>query len=337
MQPVCQRNRDWRFGRVIDQCWCKTTPASDKERVKYGFDRASNRKWRRNTVADALTKREDEFYTYDALNQAKGLARGKLNAGKTGLETPPPAPSWEEYWNYDATGNWSAATMAAYLTKVDGATTLDQSRTHNVANELATITNSGGSSQWPNPGYDALGSFTTTPKPMAPEASFGLKWDAWNRMVEVTAGGNFVARWAYDGANRRVSQLNGEECRHYFYSDQWQVLEERTGDNASAERSFIWGRRGVDDLVCRDRGGERLYVLNDPANVTAIVDVIGAVQERYGYSGFGVPRFMDANFDSRSSSDFDWETLFGGYRYDAKTGLYLPRERILHADRKSVV
>ncbi len=40
-----------RFGRVIDQRWRKTSSGADKERVKYGFDRAGNRQWRENTVA----------------------------------------------------------------------------------------------------------------------------------------------------------------------------------------------------------------------------------------------------------------------------------------------
>lgn len=40
-----------RFGRIIDQRWRKTSDNSDRERVKYGYDRASNRQWRQNTVA----------------------------------------------------------------------------------------------------------------------------------------------------------------------------------------------------------------------------------------------------------------------------------------------
>ena len=35
-----------RFGRIIDQRWRKTSDNTDRERVKYGYDRASNRQWR---------------------------------------------------------------------------------------------------------------------------------------------------------------------------------------------------------------------------------------------------------------------------------------------------
>ena len=52
-----------RFGRVIDQRWIKDSSGADLERVEYGFDRASNRVCRDNTVADALSANQDEYYT----------------------------------------------------------------------------------------------------------------------------------------------------------------------------------------------------------------------------------------------------------------------------------
>ena len=90
-----------RFGRVIDQRWIKDSSGDDLERVEYGFDRASNRVWRDNTVADALTAKQDEFYTYDGLNQLLTLQRGTLNAGKTGISG---TPAWEEDFTIDPTG-----------------------------------------------------------------------------------------------------------------------------------------------------------------------------------------------------------------------------------------
>ena len=79
--------------------------------------------------------------------------------------------------------------------------------------------------------------------------------------------------------------------RHHYYSDQWQVVEERVGAATTADRRFVWGQRGVDDLVLRERPGasERLYALDDPQNITAITNTAGAVQERYGYDGIGTP------------------------------------------------
>jgi RHS repeat-associated protein len=220
---------------------------------------------------------------------------------------------------------------------------------------------------------------TTTPQPFNLSTGFTLNYDAWNRLVAVNTGS--VAAYAYDGANRRIAKTAGGVTRDYYYSDQWQVLEERLStDPTAADRRFVWGMRGVDDLVRRDRevwvwvpapprpphwhpghggphgssaagsssgsgwwssssgssGGpvevtERLYALDDPLNITAIIDgSTGAVLERYGFSGFGVPNYMNASFGSISGSAYDWETLFASYRYDTDTGLYQVRNRFYH-------
>ncbi len=312
-----------RFGRIVDQRWVQSS--TDKERVKYGYDRASNRQWRQNTVAGTG---QDEYYTYDGLYQVSTLKRGTLTG------TPPSGisgtPSWEENWNYDPTGNWRGSSTG-YLTKVSGSTTLNQNRTHNVANEITDITESTGTA-WPTPTQDAAGNLTVVPRPLSLGNSFDLKWDAWNRLMEVkNTGGSVIATYRYDGASRRVTKDDGTDTRHYYYSDQWQVLEERLNSSSSADRRFVWGLRSVDDLILRDDTSQRLYALSDAlGSVTAVVNTSGTVQERYGYDGFGTPRYMDGSFGSRGSSSYAWETLFDGYRYDLESGLYQVRYRFLH-------
>ncbi|MCW5555098.1 MAG: RHS repeat-associated core domain-containing protein [Verrucomicrobiae bacterium] len=312
-----------RFGRIVDQRWVQNT--TDKERVKYGYDRASNRQWRQNTVAGTG---QDEYYTYDGLSQVSTLKRGTLTG------TPPSGisgtPSWEENWNFDPTGNWRGSSTG-YLTKVAGSTTLNQNRTHNVANEITDITESTGTA-WPTPTQDAAGNLTVVPRPLSLGNSFDLKWDAWSRLVEVkNTGGSVIATYRYDGATRRVTSYDGTDTRHYYYSDQWQVLEERLNNSGSADRRFVWGLRSVDDLILRDDTSQRLYALSDAmGSVTAVVNTSGTVQERYGYDGFGQPRYMDGSFGSRGSSSYAWETLFDGYRYDLESGLYQVRYRYLH-------
>jgi RHS repeat-associated protein len=76
---------------------------------------------------------------------------------------------------------------------------------------------------------------------------------------------------------------------------------------------------------------ERLYALQDANwNVTAVADTGGDVQERYAYQAYGQPLFLNSNYTSRTSSSFNWETLFAGYRWDQTTGVYLDRHRPLH-------
>ncbi|MBK9140558.1 MAG: RHS repeat-associated core domain-containing protein [Verrucomicrobia bacterium] len=124
--------------------------------------------------------------------------------------------------------------------------------------------------------------------------------------------------------------MAGGNTRHYYYSSRWQVLEERLNALTTADRQFVWGIRHVDDLVERDRSSERFYVLHDHLSVTAIINTTGAVQERYGYDGFGPQRVMDASFGARASSLYDWETGFAAYRLDTESGLYQVRHRCYH-------
>jgi RHS repeat-associated protein len=307
-----------RFGRVVDQRWPQGS--SELEWVDYGFTAASNRQWRQNRVA---TNGQDEYYNYDGLYQVAELNRGTLNGGKTAISG---TPSWTEDFTYDPIGNWDA-----YLTKVSGVTNLDQSRTHNTANQTTEIDES-----TDTVAHDLAGNMTTVPQVNDWEETVDLKWDAWNRLVEVVDGESTVGVYRYDGKTRRVTKET-DATRHYYYSDQWQILEERIDDETTADRQFVWGQRYLDDLVLRDRDvdrdgslDERLYVLSDFFNPTAIADEDGVVVERYGYNAFGLSRVMDADFEPRSASDFDWETRYGAYRYDAETGFYQVRFRYLH-------
>ncbi|GEM_PF-1420690 len=312
------------FDRVIQALWqyYGGSPA-DREKVVYGFDRASNRLWRQNAVAGTG---QDEYYTYDGVFRLKTLDRGTLNGGKTGITG---TPSWEEDWSYDDTGNWRGSSTG-YLTKVSGSTTLNQNRTHNVANEITDITETVGGA-WTTPAYDGNGNGTQVPRPLALTSGFDLKYDAWNRLVEVkNTGGSVVATYRYDGTHRRVTSLVGANTRHHYFSLSWQILEERVNSASTAERSFVWGLRYLDDLVLRQKSSERLYALHDYYGVTAIVNTSGTVLERYGYDGFGTPRFMNASFATTTNTAYSWETLYAAYRYDTDTGLYQVRFRYLH-------
>jgi RHS repeat-associated protein len=145
-------------------------------------------------------------------------------------------------------------------------------------------------------------------------------------------GATTVATYAYDGLNRRVTKTTSS-TRHYYYSEPWQILEERVGSSTSYDRQFVWGLRYLDDLILRDLSGGspvRLYALHDYFSVTAVENTAGTVLERYGYDGYGISRVMDASFGSRSSSNYDWETRYSAYRWDGETAFYQVRMRYLH-------
>jgi len=156
-------------------------------------------------------------------------------------------------------------------------------------------------------------------------------------------GAATVATFKYDGLNRRIIKTTSL-TRDYYYSNKWQVLEERTGlPNANCpERQFVWGLRYTDDLIFRDREtsgssssvclslSERLYALHDYFHVTTLTNTAGTAVERYGYDAYGQPTVMTGTFGSRTSSLYEWETRYGAYRWDSESGLYHVRHRYLH-------
>ena len=299
------------FGRAIDLRWIKGSSTS-LERLQHGYDRASNRLYRKNLVATS-TDKQDELYAYDGLYQLTDFQRGVLDTPRTGITGTPAA---EEALTFDPTGNWNA-----YVAQAGGSTTVNQARTHNQANELTQIDSSSSLVA-----EDAAGNMTKVPQPGSWSAGYDLKYDAWNRLVEVTDVDGTVATYRYDGLNRRITKTVGDEDpRHFYYTDKWQIIEERVNTSTSADRQFVWGIRYIDDLVLRDKGTERLYAIQDYFQPTAVMDASGAVLERYGYEAFGTSRVMTDSYGSRTTSSYEWETRFGAYRWDAETGLYQVR------------
>ncbi|MDP1797698.1 MAG: RHS repeat-associated core domain-containing protein [Planctomycetaceae bacterium] len=331
-----------RFGRVKDNRWIDGAGA-DLDRIQYGYDRASNRIWRKNVVATALGKQFDEIYSYDGVHRLKDMARGTLNGSQTALSSE----TFAECWTLDSTGNWKGYRQDD---NGDGTWDLVQARAANPVNEIGGITNTTGPS-WTQPAYNRAGNMTTMPQPADPTESYTATYDAWNRLVKIADGADTVSEYVYDGAKRRIVQKSYtggtlDETRHLYYTEPslWQVIEERVGaspDSADAERQFVWGKRYIDDLVVRDHDtdangdlDERLYACQDANwNVTAIVGTSEAVQERYAYAAYGTPQFLTGTFGSRASSNFSWESLYCGYRFETESlvALYHVRNRVLNS------
>ncbi|MCD4728659.1 MAG: hypothetical protein K8R46_13420 [Pirellulales bacterium] len=280
------------FGRVVDLLWRDYGSSSDAVRIKHGYDAASNRLWREDPVAKAQTEPKyfDERYVYDGMYQLVALRRGQLTAAEDALVAG--SEEFAEQWTLDQLGNWSNVKSDG---DGDGDWELDQNRAHNKANEIVTI--AGDSDEI---AHDAAGNMIRAPKPDNWNDHYHFIYDAWNRLVEAqTSDEQYpLAIFEYDGLNRRIVKWTYDEshymtdCRHYYYSDKWQVLEERVdqytgegpysgsgipsyiGYSGSAyysgsgisgsgvpqyfrvDRQFVWGLRYVDDLILRDRDAD---------------------------------------------------------------------------------
>lgn len=344
------------FSRIIDSRSFNTSTSADVDRIKYGFDRASNRTWRQNPVATAAGAQFDEFYTNDGLQRLKDMERGTLNGTETGLTTK----TLEQCFTLDPTGNW-----AGFNESTNGSSwTTVQTRTANPVNEITNITNTTGAA-WVTPAYDAAGNMTTIPTGLQVQDGWseltvdewaaltvdgwatlpvsritdkytGL-YDSWNRLVKVADAetGNTVQQNQYDARNfRTIIQAYADgalsETRHSYFSSDWRCIEERVGTATTAERQFVWGNRYIDDIVLRDFASQRFYALQDANwNVTSIADIAGMVQERYSYTAYGIPGFLSNTFATTPASAYGWETLYAGYRFNGSTGLLAARNRSL--------
>ena len=300
-----------RFGRTKRQQWEDYTGTpTTRDQFDYTYDYAGNRLTRTNTLHASL----NQTYTYDGLHRL----RSNNESGSTN----------DRYWKLDQLGNWESL-----YHNTSGTGTAAETRAHNAANELTGFTTP---TSTVDPSYDAAGNMTTMPEPGDLISPLSLKYDAWNRLVEIDSySGNADMTAEYDGLNRRIVRISGGETRHFYYNQQWQVLEERVGTSTTANKQFVYHPHYVDAIaVRRDASGNDHYFLQDANfNVTAVVDNTGTVIERYAYTPYGEVSVLDADFsaDADGKSDISNEHLYTGRRRDPETGLQLNRNRFYAA------
>ncbi|WP_146512737.1 RHS repeat-associated core domain-containing protein, partial [Thalassoglobus neptunius] len=103
----------------------------------------------------------------------------------------------------------------------------------------------------------------------------------------------------------------------------------------------VWGNRYIDECVLRDRDynnngttlEERLYATQDANwNTTMLYKQSSGYKERYTYNPYGEITFLNSSFNPVGGSVHNWQHLFGSYRRDTTTELYLVRNRLYHTD-----
>ena len=234
------------FGRVVDQRWRKATAGTPElDRFVYTYDRSSNRTSKDNISGSGNPGPFDEAYLYDRLDRLTKVNRGALTGGT--IEDG--AAGYRQTWSMDALGNWGV-----FVTDSDGGDPSDpsgvttQNRTHNARNQIT------GGAGTASPVHDANGNMTVD------ETGKRFVYDAWNRLKKVRNAADTadVAVYQYDALNRRVvEQPVPGSARDLYYSDDWQVLEER--ENGVVLYQNVWGQGYVDALVLRDAGLDNAF------------------------------------------------------------------------------
>ena len=347
------------FDRVLTVDW--ENPATSLERTGYAYDRMDQRLARMNWKAleTGAEGKFDELYRYDALCRLKHMGRGGVTGLLEGHPTLATRTFTQEWVTLDQQDNWERLDEEAFG---DGGYQLGQTRTHDRSNRIQTIHSSMSPEADIATKYDAAGNMTLIPDLPNLGGIVRCEYDAWNRLVRVrhgeTKAGEYketrVGEYEYDGLGRRIvkrvyDEESGalSEARHFYYSQDWRLLEERVEEpgkkpwQGRTDRRYVWGLRGLDDLVFRDRDtngngtlDERLYALSDAnGNITALYNPTpspGAspVAERFFYDPYGKPRYLGGDFASQAQSNVAWNILYGGYYYDAETGLYHVRNRM---------
>jgi RHS repeat-associated protein len=317
-----------RFGRMVETIW--QAGSTELVHTTYGRNRVGGVTWQRNVLAHAMTGsplpperlQQDNFYWYDGLQQNYQHQRGDL-AGTAPNYTGITNLQQTEIRSFDETGNW--------LSNYTSSPALTQSRTHNKANEIATI------SGITAPTFDGTGNMKTMPKPGAWSTTCTLTWDAWNRLITCTDG-TTTTNNRYDALARRIRKsITGGEVRDYYYDKRWRSIEERLSGTFSGtdKTRHVWSPFDRWTLIRRQRETagtltDTHFCLKDYLDPTALITPAAAVVERFSYDAFGPVRFMNAAFVTQSSSSYAWTFLFHGEFIDSESGLYNYGYRFYH-------
>jgi len=310
-----------RFGRIVDQKWTKS--GTNKDRIVYTYDEDGNRLTRDVTMSGSGSSDNfDEIYTYDKLNQLSAVDRGVMSGGKIN------SPITGQSWNPDALGNFESVTNTVY-----GTSTITENRTHNRQNQLLTLTITGSSTTTLS--YDNAGSMNQSvfAEQGKSAVTTTFSYDAWNRMMSLNGSG----RYGYDALNRRLK----EDTKTFIYSNNWQVLEERTSGTVTFR--YAWSPVYKDGMIARDEYAadingdfhvsERLYAATDANyNVTALINTSGGVDERFAYDPYGSVKLLDNAWATAGSSANGWVYLHQDGRMDIATGMYHFRNREVDAE-----
>ena len=240
------------FNRVIDQRWqnsITTTPA-DIDRYQYGYDSTPTAIWKANVVGTpVVTAGLDEYYLMDNLNRLTDMQRGVLNctAGRR-PESPAPASS-------SSNGRWTRPATGASSPRREGSATMTQTRTEHGERDHRHRLGQPAVDAADGVGYARV----RCRRKYDDDAAAGDADEFLHgglRCVEPDASRSAsTATWwqyQYDGGFPTARLRFTTQSRHFFFTNNWQDIEQRVGDATTMDQQHVWGIRYIDELVCRD-------------------------------------------------------------------------------------
>jgi RHS repeat-associated protein len=228
--------------------------------------------------------------------------------------------SLNQSWNLTTVGDWTSVTTNG----------TSQSRTHGPTHELLTA---GGQ----NVSSDVKGNITLLPASLSslPSTASSLSYDFDNKLKSVDVGNNssIDAEYKYDALGRRVARVGSSGSFVYVQSDQQTIADYGIGDAPSTLAARYVFASYIDEPVVRKGTGTsgtiHYYHRNQQYSITAVTTSTGAVAERYAYSAYGEPTFLNSSGSplTPQASSLNQRFTYTGREWDSTVGLYHSRAR----------
>jgi RHS repeat-associated protein len=341
-----------RFDRVVKSKWTK---GNGTPRQFYDLDIAYDRGSQITGTVDNIhtsaaggtgNGRFDVSYTLDGLNRVIRAEEGNWTGSAINNGTR------DERWmdgsnnsSLSQTGNWGRHRLDLNGDGVfTGGGELDDTRTHNVVNEVTgRDTDTSGTDNY-TLSYDANGNLSDDGK------DYTYTYDAFGRLKQVkTRGGSpvLVTEYTYNGMNHRTSwhydvdasgTTNGSDPTYSFcYDERWRVVATFRGSDSDPKERFVFHGAGlvgsakgsyIDDLILRNKDfnagwdqasdgvlEERTYYMHNWRHDLSLMATSGSrIIEHVKYLSYGRPFGMPAgdndSLGSNTGNDF---TIIGNW------------------------
>ncbi len=225
--------------------------------------------------------------------------------------------NFNQSWALTSVGDWSSVTTNGTAV----------TRTHGPTHELLT---SGGQ----NVTTDVKGNQTVLPASLATQAAqLSFAWDYDNKLKssDIDNNGSADVTFEYDALGRRVARTQGSTAVVCFQADQQTIADYPRGGSASTATYRYVFASYIDEPVVRKTTGTSGTVLyyhrNQQYSIYALTDSSGAVSERYAYTAYGQPTFLNASAAVQTSSAANNRYMYTAREWDATLGLHHFRAR----------
>ena len=162
--------------------------------------------------------------------------------------------------------------------------------------------------------------------------SFAAGYDSVNRLVWAQSVED-SAEFVYDGLGRCLKRTVNWETILIAYDGWKPIVEWNVWEGQVYFKAWNLYGPGSDEILWRysDSSGHLRYHLDRMGNVSFLLDLDGAVREKYTYDAFGHPTVTDWNGENpRPYSWYGNRFMFIGREYFPEFGLYDYRNRFYH-------